>query len=133
MNSLSVLLYNCSGPQWSKLYQIMMLLRMRIRIITPQLYQIPVGQLATGKWDPSQECEPGEPFPQAMMVFCGISGKQFGPILAAIREAKLPPIPLKAILTPTNAQWDSRQLYEELCREREALEQARAQDQQDKK
>ena len=35
--------------------------------------------------------------------------------------AKLPPIPLKAVMTETNREWDTRQLYEELLKEREAI------------
>ena len=38
-----------------------------------------------------------------------------------IRVAKLPPIPLKAVLTATNREWDTLQLREELLREREAI------------
>lgn len=120
--NLSVLVYNCSGPQWSKLHQILMLLRMRIRVITPALYHIPLMELAKGKWDKEQELqEPGEPFDEPMIVFCGLGQMQLKPILNALFLAKVPNIPLKAILTTTNAQWDSKQLHEELCREREAI------------
>ena len=31
------------------------------------------------------------------------------------------PVGRKAVLTPTNAQWDSLALYRELCKEREAI------------
>ena len=43
-------------------------------------------------------------------------------VLEVIRLAKLPPIPMKAVLTMNNLQWNTMQLYEELCREREAME-----------
>ncbi len=35
--------------------------------------------------------------------------------------AQLPPIPLKAVLTTTNQEWNTHQLYEELQKEREAI------------
>ena len=43
-------------------------------------------------------------------------------VLEVIRLAKLPPIPMKAVLTMNNLQWNTMQLYEELCREREAVQ-----------
>ena len=43
-------------------------------------------------------------------------------MLEVIRLAKLPPIPMKAVLTMNNLQWNTMQLYEELCREREAVQ-----------
>ena len=42
-------------------------------------------------------------------------------MLEVIRLAKLPPIPLKAVLTETNRGWTTAQLREELNREREAI------------
>ena len=45
--------------------------------------------------------------------------------LQGLRRAGVRPGGLKAVLTPTNAQWDSLALYTELCREREAISQAR--------
>ena len=41
--------------------------------------------------------------------------------LQALKRPKLPPIPLKAILTPTNALWTPTHLHAELTKEREAI------------
>lgn len=120
MAKQSVLLYNCSGPQWTKLHQMMMMLHFRIRVIQPNQYHIPLEQLAAGQGEPGEE-QPA--FPESMMVFCNIGGAQLDAVLNAIRLAKLPPIPLKAVLTDTNRVWDSIQLREELQKEREALKQ----------
>ena len=38
-----------------------------------------------------------------------------------MRRAGVRPVALKAVLTPTNAAWDSNALYAELCKEREAI------------
>ena len=56
-----------------------------------------------------------------MLVFCGLGQALLNQVLEVIRVANLPPIPLKAVLTETNREWDTRQLYAELCREREAV------------
>ena len=111
----SVLLYNCSGHQWTKLHQMMMMLRFRIRVIKPE-------QLAQGQGDALEENIP-EAFPESMMVFCGVNQAQLNAILNAIRLSKLPPIPLKAVLTETNLQWNSVQLRDELLQEKEAIAQ----------
>ena len=118
----SVLLYNCSGHQWTKLHQMMMMLRFRIRVIKPEQYHLTLEQLAQGQGDVLEENIP-EAFPESMMVFCGVNQAQLNAILNAIRLSKLPPIPLKAVLTETNLQWNSVQLRDELLQEKEAIAQ----------
>ena len=56
-----------------------------------------------------------------MLVFCGMGQALLNQVLEVIRVAKLPPIPLKAVLTDSNQNWDTRQLYAELLKEREAI------------
>ena len=58
-----------------------------------------------------------------MALFPAGMAQQF---LLALKRAKLPPVALKAVLTPTNSRWNPSQLYQELCREREALRQGGA-------
>ena len=53
--------------------------------------------------------------------FCGLGQALLNQVLEVIRLAKLPPIPLKAVLTDTNQTWNTLQLHEELLREREAI------------
>ena len=125
MAKQSVLLYNCSGFQWTKLHQIMMMLRFRIRVIRPEQYHLTLEQLAQGQGEPSADNVP-EAFPESMMVFCGVGQAQLEAILNAIRLSKLPPIPLKAVLTDSNREWNSIQLHEELLKEQEAIAQQAA-------
>ena len=127
MTKQAVLLYNCSGPQWTKLHQMMMMLRFRIRVIRPELYRLSLEQLAQGQGEPAVDSVP-EAFPESMMVFCGVGQAQMEAILNAIRLSKLPPIPLKAMMTDTNREWDSLQLHEELMKEKSALEQPAAEE-----
>ena len=122
MTKQAVLLYNCSGPQWTKLHQMMMMLRFRIRMIRPEQYHLPLEQLAQGQGEPAADNVP-ETFPESMMVFCGVGQAQLEAILNAVRLSKLPPIPLKAVLTDSNREWDSVRLHKELLKEKAALEQ----------
>ena len=117
----TVLLYNCSGPEFSKLRQIFAMLRLRMRPVAPEQYHIALEQLARGEGEPGQAGE--EAIPEAMLVFCGLNQALLHQVLEVIRVAKLPPIPLKAVLTQSNQSWDSLQLHQELLKEREAIAQ----------
>lgn len=117
-NAGTILMYNCSGPEFSKLRQIFAMLRLRMRVVEPDRYHVPLEELAQGKGEPAGS---GEPLPEAMLVFCGLGQALLDQVLEVIRLAKLPPIPLKAVLTETNRTWDTQQLHQELLREREAL------------
>ena len=114
----TVLMYRCSGPEFSKLRQIFAMLRLRMRPVEPEQYHLTLAQLAEGQGEPG---EAQEPVPEAMLVFCGLGDAFLQQVLEVIRLAKLPPIPLKAVLTDTNRDWTTAQLREELAREREAI------------
>lgn len=117
-NAGTVLMYNLSGPEFSKLRQIFAMLRLRMRVVEPDRYHISLGELAQGKGEPGERAES---LPEAMLVFCGFGEALLNQVLEVIRVAKLPPIPMKAVLTAANREWDTHQLYEELLKEREAI------------
>ena len=120
VRSGTILMYNCSGPAFSKLRQIFAMLRMRMHPVTPDRYHISLIDLANGKGEPAETAP--APMEEAMLVFCGVRQPLLNQVLEVIRLAKLPPIPMKAVLTMNNLQWNTMQLYEELCREREAVQ-----------
>ena len=117
-NAGTVLMYNCSGEEFSKLKQIFAMLRLRMRPVEPERYHVPLGDPAVGRGEPGPAAEP---ISEAMLVFCGMGQALLNQVLEVIRVAKLPPIPLKAVLTDSNQNWDTRQLYAELLKEREAI------------
>lgn len=123
VRSGTILMYNCSGPEFSKLRQIFAMLRMRMHPVTPDRYHVSLIDLANGKGEPAETAP--APMEEAMLVFCGVRQPLLNQVLEVIRLAKLPPIPLKAVLTVGNQEWDSLKLREELLKEREAMEQAR--------
>ena len=115
----TVLMYNCSGEQWAKLRQIFLMLRVRIRPVEADQYGLTLEELL----DRSEEKAPvEEEFSDPMLVFCSLTGPQLDRLLGAMKRAKLPPIPLKAVLTPTNRDWTSQQLWQELRREHQAMQ-----------
>lgn len=117
-NAGTVLMYQCSGPEFSKLKQIFAMLRLRMRVVEPDRYHVPLEALARGEGEPG---EPAEPLTEPMLVFCGLGQALLNQVLEVIRLAKLPPIPLKAVLTESNQGWNTLELHGELLKEREAI------------
>ena len=62
----------------------------------------------------------GEAFPEPVMVFCHLTAPQLDHLLPELGKLGARGC-LKAMLTPTNKNWTLRQLYAELCRERESM------------
>ena len=118
-----VLMYGLSGPEYSKLRQIFAMLRVRMHPVNPDRYHVSLKDLAAGKGEPVPEAEAPKEFGERMLVFCYMNKVLFHQILEVIRLSELPPIGLKAVLTQTNQEWDSTQLYDELMKEREAIKQ----------
>lgn len=57
------------------------------------------------------------PFMAEMLVFSGINSDELDVFLEAYKDAGIPPVPLKAILTPTNVFWSAHKLYRVLWAE----------------
>lgn len=118
MTGETVLMYNCSGPEWAKLRQIFLMLRVRIWQVAPEQYGLTLEELLSR----SEESRPvEESFLEPMLVFCGLAQGRLDQILTTMNRAGLPRIALKAMLTPTNKSWNSQQLWTELRLEHEAM------------
>ena len=124
MATETVLMYNCSGEQWSKLRQIFLMLRVRIRPVEADQYGLTLEDLL-GRSEEKAPVE--EEFFDPMLVFCNLPHEKLDHLLTAMGRAGLPRIALKAMLTPTNRTWTSQQLWTELRREHEAMQAQRQQ------
>lgn len=124
MNSPIVLLYNLNGPNSTKIKLLCVKLGIRVRPVLPVEYGLPLAVLA-GKEKAAAAPYNGAGFPDEMLVFVGFSSELLDAFLQGFREDKIPPIRLKAVLTPTNALWNSTMLMEELQQEHAAMEKAR--------
>ena len=124
MATETVLMYNCSGEQWSKLRQIFLMLRVRIRPVEADQYGLTLEDLL-GRSEEKAPVE--EEFSDPMLVFCNLPHEKLDHLLTAMGRAGLPRIALKAMLTPTNCTWTSQQLWTELRREHEAMQAQRQQ------
>lgn len=117
----NVLLYNIGKDKLPKIQFILFKLGLRARQVSPTEYAHPIGYLAGIEgYEPVQDA-PGKPFPGEMLVMAGLSSQQFSAFLNALRQNRCT-VALKAVLTETNAAWDSQRLHRELSAEHEALQ-----------
>lgn len=114
-----VLMYALEEETLKKTRKVLAIQRLRGRTVEREQYGLPLERLAEGKTEGEPPYE-GEGFTGPMLVFCGLNGAQLDRLLEALRKAGVR-VPLKAVLTPTNAGWDSVKLHAELERERQAV------------
>lgn len=99
-------------------------LSLRIRIKTAQAGQMgqSLGFLLGVKGHGERLGAPVPPVPaKPVMVLSGFSRARMDVLFAALRKAGIPPIDLKAVVTPTNIAWSLGELCAELAREHEAM------------
>ena len=121
MNHPILLAYNLhpEGPKSTKIKQLCVRLGIRFRLVEPGEYGRPLlSLLAPAAKGP----EVRDPFEDEMLVFANFNGEQLDLFLKSYREARLVPIALKAVLTPTNSNWTSIQLHHELSLEHAEME-----------
>ena len=120
----TVLCYNLKGTKKGrKLAMIFSYLGFKVRHILPEEYHIPVGELAEGKTDEetkSEETDGEEPFTDEMRILCPASEASLDKALFMMRKEKVQ-VPLKAVLTPSNQEWDSVSLHDEILKEHKAM------------
>ena len=114
-----ILMYNLDDKKGSRLRLMCLKLHIRARSVAPSEYGEPVGALAGLL--PRTGAAPTAGFDDEMLVLVNFGGKLLNRFLQEMRAAKTPGVALKAVLTPTNAQWDSVRLHAEIRREHEAM------------
>lgn len=124
MNHPMVLLYNLDTPKGAKIRRMCLPLGLRTRLVEPTEYGLALNDLVEGKtpetpWD-------GETFTDEVLLLVNCTGPLLDKFLQGFRRNKIPPVSLKAVLTPTNGTWNSLELKTELTREREAIRQGQA-------
>ena len=89
-----------------------------VKELTADEFGIVIGFLAglDGFTDEKQDAQGS--FDEEMLIMCGLSGGEMNALLNALRRENVN-IPLKAVLTETNAKWSPARLYKELSAERD--------------
>lgn len=115
-----ILSYNLPAKHLSKLRMAAMKLGVRVRPVEKREYLQSLGSF-TGLLGTFESVYDGENFPEPMLVLCGFSQPMVNTFLTLLKATRLPPVPLKAVLTETNQGWNSLELHDELKQEHEAL------------
>ena len=126
MKMKGVLLYNISADKLKKIRVILLRLGLQGRVVTPEEFMLPVGQLAgLDGLSPAETAQEGaeEAFREEMLVMCDLPSAVFSAFLNALRQNRCT-VALKAVLTETNAGWSSERLHRELAAEHEAMRNA---------
>lgn len=112
----TILLFHFSDKnRKNKLARALLPLHMKIREVAKEDYLQPVGYLAGNKeLSPSEESYQGEEMEGEMMLMAGLSDMRVDMVLKAIRKSGAGPIPYKAVLTPSNQEWNVLKLFAEI-------------------
>lgn len=116
-----ILFYNLENKKGSALRLLCLKLRIRVRAVKKEEYLEPVGALAGLVPLTNTVCD--QDFSDEMVIMVNFGGKLLGQLLNEMRAMHQPGVALKAVLTPTNMNWNSLQLHEELLREHQAAQQ----------
>ena len=123
-----IFLYNIPDDEsGKKLKGVCFRMGIRVREITPDQFHHPLGYLAgLPGFEAAQNSTVNRTFSEAMLVMKQFTSKRMDELFRQWRKSGVPRIPLKAVMTSQNAQWDSVTLYEELSREHQAMTEGKA-------
>ena len=93
-------------------------LSIKTSYVKTSLYSQSLGYLAGIQGFPrNPSVYNGNELESEMLVFSGMDSELTDRFLTTFKESNLPPIFLKAVVTPTNIFWTPVQLYQELMKE----------------
>ena len=100
----------------------MLAMKSGIRVIPIETWQYlqPLGSF-TGDCGSMESLYDGAGFSEEMLLFAHFPETLLSRFLQGWKTAGLPPVALKAMLTPTNAAWDSEKLHAEIAGEHQAM------------
>lgn len=120
-------LYNFNDPErLRKIKNVLLCMKVRAKVVTPEQFTQPVGVLAGVVDVAFTEPQDASDFTDEMLVVYRFSSRRIDELLAKLRKAGLGNIPYKAALTATNVNWTGLELYQELKKEHEAMQQGKS-------
>lgn len=117
----TLLTFNLAPQKRAALQVIALRCGCRMQAVPAGKHGATLARLLSGE---AEATAPAEPFTGEILVMAGLNERQLDTVLTELRRRKVH-IPLKAVLTPTNAEWTAEELYAELCRERDAIAEGR--------
>ena len=119
----TLFLYNLDNPKGAKIRRMCLPLKIRTKLVAPEAFAMTLDELTSGAQPDGQPAQAA--FSDEMLLMADFTSAQVDALLAGFRRAKIPPVALKAVLTPTNRAWDSVQLHRELAQEHQAMREGR--------
>ena len=122
MNETLLLFHAPSRPELLKIQRALLPLHIRLRCISQKDYLQPLRFLAgMKKFSPTTEVYDGEELSAPLFLFCFFQNNRLDQALAALRRCGAGPFPYKAILTPTNCEWNVLTCFNEVKKEHEQM------------
>ena len=120
MKQAVLLCYNLAPEKAQKIRLAAMRLKIRVRPVAKEEYGQTLAALC-GMEETTDAAYGGAGFEDEMLVMANFPAGMMNTFLGLFRRMGIAPVALKAILTPTNAQWDSEKLHAEIASEHEAM------------
>ena len=115
-----LLCYNLSGEKMQKIRLAAMRLKIRVRPVEKDDYAQTVAALC-GLEEKTDAAYVGAGFEDEMLVMANFPAGMMNAFLGLFRRMGIAPVALKAMLTPTNAAWNSEKLHAEIAGEHQAM------------
>ena len=115
-----LLCYNLSGEKMQKIRLAAMRLKIRVRPVEEDEYAQTVAALC-GMEEKTDAAYVGAGFEDEMLVMANFPAGMMNAFLGLFRRMGIAPVALKAMLTPTNAAWNSEKLHAEIAGEHQAM------------
>ena len=116
----TILLYKFNEEELKKLNTAILPLKFSAKAVDDAQSDLCVGFLAGAGGDDTPKKRPDAEMGK-LVVMCGLVGGEMDKLLAALRKAGFSRDVLKAVLTPTNAQWSGQELYSEILAEHKLM------------
>lgn len=117
--------FNLHGDRANRIRLLAMRFTIRVRPVKPEEHGQTLAALCG--LEALENAPPAaEPVMEEMLVLGNFTPELINAFLGGFRQAKIPPVELKAVLTATNAHWNAAKLYEQLREERDAMAAARS-------
>ena len=121
-NQSKILLFNMNKDRQLSIEKLCRSLSIKTSYIKPAFYSQSLGYLAGIQGFPrSASSYNGPGLETEMLIFSGMDSELTDRFLQAFKDNGLPPVSLKAIVTPANIFWTPIKLYTELTKEHTSL------------
>lgn len=108
-------------PKLSNLRRAALPMKLRVRTAGPEQTGQTLGFLLGRKGFEEAACE-APPVSDPILILDSFTGPRMDALLRALAKARVPRSVFKAVVTATNVDWTLFELWEELRKEREAIE-----------